>query len=280
MKKIISFILTILITFLILILVLSYGIKEAALNTISSVIVSDEVASGVGETIKEVYPEISYETLDQIEDTIKNSSELEKITEKYFDSVVFAIENDTDVSFPETKEELLNIINENENLLKENGIYVSEEKKNEIVDKAISSGAIEKTYEKISNEINENMPEVQKVMVTTYNNIISNQVRIIAWVGIIISIILIAFVKKSFYKFSFNVAIALFISGVIAALLAPLVSNFIADGISEALGREIVININNVINYGYICFALCALFTIVYLVLDKMVLGERRRVDY
>ena len=122
MKRLLTFILTIIISVLICILCVSFSIKEVVVNTLSKEVVKKEISSYVTNAVKEIDETIDYETLNEIETSIGNSEEIDKITEKYFNNIVDAVINDKEINLPNTKEEIINLINQNESILVKNDI--------------------------------------------------------------------------------------------------------------------------------------------------------------
>lgn len=280
MKKFMSFIITLLISFLICLLCVSFSLKEIVINTLAKEVVKDEVSSKVTEVLKNNYSDIDYETLDKIETNIGNNENINKVTEKYFNDIVYSIINDEEVSIPNTKEEIINIINDNEYILKENNIEITEEQKNELSDKLTNDNMIGKVYKNVANSIKKNMSAETIMIVNTYDKLTSSTFRWIVVSIIIFLILLLALIKKTYYRWTYNLAVSCALSGIMLSLLFP----FILDGISieitnKLLGKAAEININSLVNLGYICFALCAVLIIVYLVGNKITKYNDRKYD-
>lgn len=281
MKKFMSFIITLLISFLICLLCVSFSLKEIVINTLAKEVVKDEVSSKVTEVLKNNYSDIDYETLDKIETNIGNNENINKVTEKYFNDIVYSIINDEEVSIPNTKEEIINIINDNEYILKENNIEITEEQKNELSDKLTNDNMIGKVYKNVANSIKKNMSAETIMIVNTYDKLTSSTFRWIVVSIIIFLILLLALIKKTYYRWTYNLAVSCALSGIMLSLLFP----FILDGISieitnKLLGKAAEININSLVNLGYICFALCAALIIVYFVGNKITNWSERKNNY
>ena len=105
MKKFLLGILSILLVFLSMALVFSYTINDICINTISSEVVKNEMTSRVIDGIKNNYPDVSNKTLEDIETTISNSDEINKITEKYFNNIINYVSNKEELKLPSTDKE-------------------------------------------------------------------------------------------------------------------------------------------------------------------------------
>lgn len=281
MKKLLTFILTIIISVLICILCISFSIKEVVVNTLSKEVVKKEISSYVTNAVKEINETIDYETLDEIETNIGNSEEIDKITEKYFNNIVDAVINDKDITLPNTKEEIISLINQNERILEENNIELTDDQKDKIAEVLTTDGRIDKIYKNVSNKMINNMSEREVNMVKTYDKFTSSSFRL-GIIGIIIILtVLIALVKKTYYRWTFNLAVSCAIAGALIALLLPFTVETIMLNLTEKfIGSTATINLNGIVNLGYICFAICAVFIVIYIVGNKITNYSERKRNY
>lgn len=281
MKKFLTFILTIVISILICVLCVSVSIKEIVVNTISKEVVKKEVASEVTNTAKEIYPDMDYDTLEKIETSINNSSTVDEMTEKYFDNIVDAIVNDKEVTIPNTQQEIYDLIDQNEAILKENNIELTEEQKQQISIELTEDGKIDKIYNNVSNKVIDNMSEGEVTLVKTYSAVTNNSFKWIMAGIIIILTVLIALVKKTYYRWTYNLAVSFAIAGILLTLAFPFVVDSVAiDITTKVIGNAADLNVNNVINLGYVCFAISALLIIIYLVGNKVTRYNERKNNY
>ncbi len=281
MKKIINFVITIFISILICLLCVSFSLREIVINTLSKEIVKKEVSSKVTDLLKDTYSDIDYETLNEIETSIGNNENINRVTEKYFDDIINSVINDESVSIPNTKEEMLNIINDNEYILKENDVEITEEQKNELVNKLTSNNTIDKVYQNVANSIKDNMSSEAIMIISTYDKLTSSTFRWIVVSIIIILILLLAIIKKTYYRWTYNLGVSFALSGIVLSLLSSFVLDTISVEITEKLiGKAADININSLINLGYICFALCAVLIIIYIVGNKITNYSKRKNNY
>lgn len=272
MKKVFCIILTIFISILISLFCISYGIKDACVNTISNAIVKREITSKIVLSVKNIYSDVSYETLEDIEDEVSNNVSINELTSKYFEEIVDSIINNREIESPDTKKELLSLLEDNENVLEKHGIEVSEDQKQKIIDEIVESNIVNDVYKKVSTIIKKNLNENQKKAVNMYKIVISKNFRLILISLIIISLILLILLKKSAYKFSINLGIAGVLSGIFITFILPIITNMISNELtSKLIGESALININKLINYGYLCFIFASIFIIIYFIGNKIV---------
>lgn len=281
MKRFLLVLLSFLISVIILALCVSYGIKSVVVNIISDNIIKGEITSNVIEEIKDTYSNVSYDLLEEIEINTKNSDEVNKITQKYLGGILDSLSGKGEIEVPNTKEELLTIIEDNEKILEENGIDFTDEQKDHITSELVESGVIDEVYKKLSDELKDNMSDDEEKLVSTYVFIQSNTFRMICFSSIFILLLIIALLKRSFYRWSVNLGISLVISGLLIILLLPIMVNGLGDIFaSKLMDQDLSININNIVNYGYVCVMLSALFIIIYIIGNKVTRYNERKNDY
>lgn len=281
MKRFLLVLLSFLISVIILALCVSYGIKSVVVNIISDNIIKGEITSNVIEEIKDTYSNVSYDLLEEIEINTKNSDEVNKITQKYLDGILDSLSGKGEIEVPNTKEELLTIIEDNEKILEENGIDFTDEQKDHITSELVESGVIDEVYKKLSDELKDNMSDDEEKLVSTYVFIQSNTFRMLCFSSIFILLLIIALLKRSFYRWSVNLGISLVISGLLIILLLPIMVNGLGDIFaSKLMDQDLSININNIVNYGYVCVMLSALFIIIYIIGNKVTRYNERKNDY
>lgn len=280
MKKIINFLITVVIAFLIFVLCISFTINDVVINTLSKEVVSNEISDVVISQIENEYDNIDYESLDKIKENINNSSKINELTEKYFNNIVDSIVNDTEVKIPETKDDVLALINENEDILKENNIELTDGQKEKIASELTEDGRLSKVYQNVTESVKEELSSDSVNLIKTYNNITKPAFRCIIIIMIVILTFILALIKKTYYRWTYNLSVSSFISGVLLSFVLPFVLDSIEmDLTNKLLGTASSININMIINAGYICLCVCALFAIIYIVGNKIARYNDRKYD-
>ena len=279
MKKVINFLITLVIAFLIFILCISFTINDVVINTLSKEVVSSEISDEFVAQIEDEY-EINYEALDEIKENINNSSEINELTEKYFNNIIDSVVNDTEVRMPETKDDILALIDENEYILEENDIELTDKQKDKIANELTEDGKLSKVYQNVTQNIKEKLSKENVNLIKTYDNITKPAFRWIVLVAIVILTLILAVIKNTYYRWTYNLAVSSFISGVLLAFLFPFVLDSVEmDLTTKILGNASTININPIVNAGYICLCVCTLFAVIYIVGNKITRYNDRKYD-
>ena len=75
-----------------------------------------------------------------------------QLTSKYFEEIVDSIINNREIESPDTKKELLSLLEDNENVLEKHGIEVSEDQKQKIIDEIVESNITVESSEPVDQE--------------------------------------------------------------------------------------------------------------------------------
>ena len=281
MKKIITIILTLLITFFTCVLCFSFCVKDMIIDTLAKDVVKKEISSIVIDAIEKNHDNINYEVMNEIETNVGNSYEMTIITEKYLDGIVKSIMEDEEIIVPSTTDDIINLINENESVLAEAGVEITSLDKDKISDFLISDGRLDKVYKNVVRQMKNNLSNKEIMFVNVYDKITTNTFRWMVLSIIILIILIIALIKKSYYRWLYDLGVSFVLSGIILALVIPLLSGFISKIISDKIiMASIKINFNPLINTGYLCFVLCALSIVIYLIGNKLTRYTNSKYDY
>ena len=224
MKKIIIYIINIFILILFLILTVSLTIKDITIDTAYKTTIS----TNIKENIKKEYPEI-----EQIED-----EEIKNIISKYID----VIARDEDITITNEVEKILNKYN------------ISEEQKEEIISKVN-----EKNDEIIETVKKEYVPsERDKFMLSVYNFLDSNILRVIIIILIFLFFILIVSLQESLYKWMKEIGSDLIIVGLSIIFILP---NIITNINNTSL------DISSIIDLGKLYFMIGIVLIIIFLII-------------
>ena len=224
MKKIIIYIINIFILILFLILTVSLTIKDITIDTAYKTTIS----TNIKENIKKEYPEI-----EQSED-----EESKNISSKYID----VIARDEDITITNEVEKILNKYN------------ISEEQKEEIISKVN-----EKNDEIIETVKKEYVPsERDKFMLSVYNFLDSNILRVIIIILIFLFFILIVSLQESLYKWMKEIGSDLIIVGLSIIFILP---NIITNINNTSL------DISSIIDLGKLYFMIGIVLIIIFLII-------------
>ena len=233
MKKFLIYIINIFILILFLILTVSLTIKDITIDTAYKTTIS----TNIKENIKKEYPEI-----EQIED-----EEIKNIISKYID----VIARDEDITITNEVEKILNKYN------------ISEEQKEEII-----SRVNEKNDEIIETVKKEYVPsERDKFMLSVYNFLDSNILRVIIIILIFLFFILIVSLQESLYKWMKEIGSDLIIVGLSIIFILP---NIITNINNTSLDISSIIDLGKL--YFMIGIVLIIIFLIIYYIKQQYVI--------
>ena len=115
------------------------------------------------------------------------------------------------------------------------------------------------------------MSKEEIMVVNVYDKITKPSFRWIMVSIIIVSTLIIALIKRTYYRWTYNLGVSFAISAIILSFLSPTILDmFSLEITNKIIGNPSEININSLINLGYVCFALCALLIIIYIVINKI----------
>lgn len=179
----------------------------------------EEITRQMTERFEESFPELSEEELNKLEENLQNNEQVDELVDKYSEKIIRDLSEDNieDVNF---EEDLRTFILENKSTIEEaSGHELTEEEIDTAIDEMIQNEDLNETYKQIITEAKQEMPEESQTMIDSYNNITSENFMISLVIITVISIIIIALLKKPYYKWIVNIAIAGIISAVFTALI-------------------------------------------------------------
>ena len=220
MKKFLTCILTLWLISLIFLVGLTLNIKSIVLES-TDIIIKDEITESLIDLIENEVDVDKEKIKKEINETLKENKNIRNLTETVYDKFLDTINGKTNQTKIDLTKELDSLINEGEIILNKYGITITEESKEEIKT-IINSDEMQKFFNETLDEINEEMTEETKITIF-----------------IIIAIVLIGILKKSYYKWLSNLGISLITTGIIFALLSTLILSIITEeipGINPSFG--------------------------------------------
>ncbi len=264
MRKFLIGILTLLITIALIGLGLTLNLKSMILDT-TDIILRKEITNDLAEYIGD-NTEYNKEEVKESIDKFLNENELIKnIVGTYMDKFIDAL-NDKEVTNIDLSRELENIINESEPILKEYGITIFEEDKNELLSE-ISGEEINKTFNESVMEFKNEMTSEDKMFLDIFGFITSTSFKLMVIGGIIVLLILIALLKKSYYKWLSNFGGALIFSGIVLGILIPL----LMDVVIKEIGEDFILSYSSFSTYGYISIGIGVVLIIISIFIPKII---------
>lgn len=184
----------------------------------------EAITSQMTEVITSDLPDLSEEEYQTIEENIENNKEINAFVEKYSNRLLqdLSKENVDDVDL---EEDIRNILHGNKDMIEEAlGEEITDEQLDQALDEAFETEEVDNAYQQIIKEAKDEMPAEAQTMIDGYNTITSSEFIMIAVIISVVAIIMIALLKKPYYKWIVNVGIAGIISALFIALIGASIS--------------------------------------------------------
>lgn len=228
LKSILTSFLTLILTLLISVLIVSITFKDLLIEDIlyegfkSTIINKDYKEKNL--TLNDIINEDGVITDNDFVNEILESPEIKELVNKYLDKIITTIA-DENVSVDELNEfnlnqDMINYIKENKEVLSEKtGIEITDEmieEASEKIEEIDTKKIVKQTVENVRN----NLSPQEKQLLKAYNFITSSSLKIYLIIGIIITLLLIAIIKKSLYKWIRNLSNAMILAGTATLIIS------------------------------------------------------------
>lgn len=259
---------TTLLTLILFVLGITLNLKYTITDTVG-VVVKEGITNNIVDTIAENSEIDKEEIRTEINKVLEDNPTIKKTVEDCFDKAMDIL-NGKDIAELNLQNEIEKVINENESTLKEYGITITEEDKQEILD-YVSSEEFNNQFNDSIKDIKNEMPSYAVKIFNIFNLVISQTFRLILICSVIILIILISLLKKSFYKWLSNFSVATIINGILYSTVFVLLEEILKNS------EEIKISLSSFKLYGFIMIVLGILSIILNIVFKKIII---KQVDY
>jgi len=236
----------------------------------------EEIARQMTERLGENFPELSEKELNELEENLQNNEQVDELVDKYSEKIIRDLSEDNieDVNF---EEDLRTFVLENKSTIEEaSGHELTEEEIDAAIDEVIQNEDLNETYKQIITEAKQEMPEESQTMIDGYNNITSENFMIALVIITVISIIIIALLKKPYYKWIVNIAIAGIISAIFTALIGGCMALVLNLAMASLEGMSAVSATPIIITSG-IMLIISIILLVINSILDKK--GNRHAVS-
>ena len=271
MKKFLNVFLTIIMVCVIIVLCINLSIRKMSAKMVADAIVIQEVSGKVREVLNESFPDVSNENIDKVEDVIKGNDALDNITGEFLDQVTYTINNDKEIETTGILEGITDVIDKSIPELEEAiGKKISQEQIDKIKTKltnkdSLLQNKIKNTVEKIQTSASKT-----KQIIKTYDILSNNLTKIICIIGIIINVVLLGVINKSYFKWTLFSGIGLLVSGILLGLFLPLAVNAMEFMIGmRILGMSIDIPVDSLWMSGLICGGIGIVLLVIYMILNR-----------
>lgn len=271
MKKVINVFLTIIMACVVVLLVISLSIRTISTKTISNAFFEEEVSNNMKEVLANTFPDVSSENIDVLENVIKDNEAINEVANDLLNHISDSISSGNKVDSETILNEISVAIDQNVPVIEEAlGKDIPEEQIKEIQNKLTDEDSnlknqIDQTVDKI-----ENMDSSAKQVIKTYDALNNNVTKILCIISLIVIIVLLGIINKSFFKWSLFSEISLIVSGVIVGVIVPMIVNVVEVAIGQRiLGTTIDIAVNSLNIAGIICAVIGIVLIIVYAILNR-----------
>ena len=196
----------------------------------------EEVIKQMSESLKNEFPEITDENIKELEDSLRTNETIDNLMNKYTDKIMKDLTTD-EIEDINIEEDLKTFMEENKTTIEQaTGLSISDEKLDELLEEVTQNEDINASYKKMIEEAKNSMPEEGQVVLNRYQSVTTDNFMMGLIITSIISIVIIALLKKPYYKWIVNIAIA----GIVSSLFIALIGGSIALVLNVAIEIETV----------------------------------------
>lgn len=241
LRKIFIVLLEVVLVCLMVVFILSFSVRDAVVKQMNNVTIEnvrEEIISDVDSNINE-------ESFNEL----VNNTEADALIQKYIDLLISGMAGNNIDSDINIDEDVITFIDNNKDLLKEK-LGVSDEQLEEFK----KSENLKKANDYFKEKVQEGN-ESNKSVVTTfriYNNLISDSLRIILAISIIVLIVIIGILKNSLLSLIKVVGIDLVITAILSILIVTIL-NFIIISVADL---AITVNYSYGLIYGIVALVI------------------------
>ncbi len=238
MKTVIRGFLTTLLIVIFTILATTIYVDKTINEDVLGTYLKDSISSQLTDNIEEQYPELTGEEYEQLEEKIKNNESLNSFIEKYKDQIMNDMTGeDVNPEDVDLKEDIKQLLLENKEYVEQaTGVEISDEEYEAAIDEAFDREDPNIVYSQIIKDTKQTLSEDDKNIIKGYQFITSNQFIMILSIAAVVVTLLIALLKKPYYKWIVNLGIAGFVSGILISII----------GVGITLMINMIINTNEI----------------------------------
>lgn len=209
---------------------------------------------------------IPTEVIQEIEEKIENNETIKSLMNTYYDKIIeVLIDHDATIQF-DISEDLDTLIEEGEQILNDYGITITPEEKQELLS-MVSSDQINELVNEVVTDMKSNMNGEVGEVIDAYVFFTSTTFKMILGGLILLSVVFLALLKKSYYGWLSNFGIASLVSGFFMGVMIPLLGDVLSNLLEES---GIIISTSSIQNYGYILIGFGLVFIVISIILKKI----------
>lgn len=272
MKGFLRGILTVWITVLLMAFTLLLSVKGVIIHTADTMMKKELTDHVVSTIVENSASDISDEVIDEVKNTIQNNPEIKQMMDQYFDQALDILSSDGSTGRIDVSKELNGLIDEGEKILNDHGVTITEEQREEL-NSIASSEEINNLVNDTIQDVKEDLPSSTRGVLKTYKSLTSGSMKVGIIVLIIVSLILIALLKKSYYKWLSNFGGSLLASGIIVGVILPFLFNALLSLIDEG---DLGISFFSLSTNGYVLIALGIISIVLYMIIPKLIMKKKK----
>lgn len=265
MKKFLIGLLMIIMTLAFIALGISLTIEKTITENISEVVKEEVTTEIVNEVAKNANVD-KEQVKKELNELIEKNEVLKKTLEESLDKAVDMLSGKEVEDLNFTKE-LEDVINNSEEVLKDYGITISKKEKQELLD-MVNSEEINQEFQNVVKEVQEEVPASAKTAIDAFNFLRSATFKSILIVSIVVILLCIALLKKSYYKWLGNLSEATIVSGIFYSIVVPLFINVVNSDIASE--HNIMLSSASMNRYGYVLLGIGIVSLILTIVFSKI----------
>lgn len=268
--KLLKSFLFILLINLIILLSISYNVKQLLIDGIMIETITEKIIKQEYNTENYTISEEQINTItddEKIREILK-SKEIQELLNKYLDITVDTIIDEETIEEVELEKDIIDYLNNNkESLSKAVGQEITEEMITKTQEQ-LEGKDMSKSFKQTLINTKNHMSDEEKIMIKGYKILKSNILRIVVIFCIIITLILIAIIQNSFYKWIHTLGVAITISGLLLIGM-----NYILKQIIWQTTKSFVINSNSFLYSSimilFIGIYIITIYTITSIIIEK-----------
>ena len=244
MKKLGIFLLSLVIFCSSIVLCVSFYIQEITSRVVTNVVLDQINVREITNIVQDIAPEVSDEQLTILEEKIIQSEELNDLSTSYLNEFANSIQQNKELDQEKLKEQLGTFFDNNiDTVTKELNTTLTPEEEQKLRDTITShSEELSQKVEQVITEKTVSLPKEQQTMLNLYASMNTLGMKLAMGIVIVLSIIFIIVISKSFYHWLRPVGIAGTLAGTIVLFLFPMFIQLIEEFLStDLLGKNVAI---------------------------------------
>ena len=175
---------------------------------------------------------------------IMESEEISNLLDKYLDYTINGVVDEENLEDVDVERDILKFLQDNKEVLeKEVGAEITDQMINDAVEK-LDTRELTKSYKEAVKETSNNMTTSEKSLIKNFKYFLSEKFRIILIIAAVVTLLIIALIEWSFYKWLKALSIVLIVNSI-----CFMTSSFVIDTLAKA-ASNVTIKMSNLLVVG------------------------------